>query len=696
MIRVVVRLLVRSVVVIMCIIVGGNFHPLFGSSKTTISHTDSLKSVLRTAINRIRVQVLNELAWEYRYNRLDTSFMYATQAHLLADKLGDNLGAARALRTIGLFYESSGKYDIALDYQFRALELFEAVGDRTGIASTNNITGEIYRAQGKYKQALTYYRRALEIHTATGDKERIATILTNICAVYLGEPYLVHENLDAVLDTLRYTESLYLQIDNPTIYWTWFNMSEAYQQKGDFANALRYSFKAKDDAERGGYTRYAIAALHNIGMSYSSLQQYDSALYYTLRARTMAQQAGFRDDLKESYYVLSHIYGKMLRFDNALLYYKLFTVLKDSLLSAEMQNNTMRLQMKLATATQEQEIKQLSLLRNSLIGGVLMMMMLAVAIANQYRLKQQSEAELQRTNEEILRQQSILESQASEIELTNTELNSTIESVHQRNYDLAELNREKNEILTIVAHDLKNPVSNIRMLSKLLRNDAEKLTVSEIQEFSGDIYTVSERMFELITTLLDVSAIEQGTLRFTNSVFEIASLAENVVFNYKARAQSKNIVLNFEQNQNNEGLERYPIVAYADKNATIQVLDNIISNAIKYSPHGKNVWVRILDDTEAVLVHPTQQNGLLAPSQQYLRIEVQDEGPGLTTADKEKVFGKFTRLSAKPTAGEHSTGLGLSIVKRMVEGMNGLVWVESDHGKGATFVVLLPKGESVL
>jgi signal transduction histidine kinase len=670
--------------------------PVWGASQMTNRRVDSLKSVLNTAIDKDRVQVLNDLAWEYRYNRLDTSFMYASQAQILADKIGDSIGAAQALRTLGLFYESSGKYDMALDYQFRALALFEQINDRKGIASTTNITGEIYRAQGRYKQALLYYRRALEIHKMTGNRERIATILTNICASYLADPRLKDSSLDAILDTLRMTESLYLQLHDFQVYWAWYNIGEAYQLKGDFVNALRYSFKARTAAEQAGGMRYVIAALHNIGMSYNSLRKYDSALYYAAEARSMAQRAGFRDELKESYHVLSHVHNTMQRFDSALHYYKLFTVLKDSLLSAEMQNNTMRLQMQLATATQQQEIKRLSLLRNSLMGGVLLMILLALVIWNRYRLKKQSADELRRTNDEILRQQSILEKQATEIELTNTELQSTIESVHQRNYDLAELNREKNEILAIVAHDLKNPVSNVRMLSKLLRDDAEKLTTSEVQEFSGDIYTVSERMFELITTLLDVSAIEQGTLRFSYSVFEITSLAENVAHNYKARAGSKDITLNFEQNQNEEGLERYPIVAYADKNATIQVLDNIVSNAIKYSPYGKNVWVRVLEDNQAVLTDTTPQKGLLAPSQEYVRIEIQDEGPGLTAADKEKVFGKFTRLSAKPTAGEHSTGLGLSIVKRMVEGMNGAVWVESEHGKGATFVVLLPKGEAAI
>jgi signal transduction histidine kinase len=103
----------------------------------------------------------------------------------------------------------------------------------------------------------------------------------------------------------------------------------------------------------------------------------------------------------------------------------------------------------------------------------------------------------------------------------------------------------------------------------------------------------------------------------------------------------------------------------------VQVLENLISNAVKYSPPGKNIFVRL-----------RQQSGAI-------RLEVQDEGPGLSGEDQKKLFGKFARLSAKPTGGEHSTGLGLSIVKKMVEALTGRVWCESEPGRGATFIVEL-------
>jgi signal transduction histidine kinase len=109
------------------------------------------------------------------------------------------------------------------------------------------------------------------------------------------------------------------------------------------------------------------------------------------------------------------------------------------------------------------------------------------------------------------------------------------------------------------------------------------------------------------------------------------------------------------------------------------VLDNIVSNAVKYSPHDKQVWVRLKEDK----------------ANKKVRVEVQDEGPGFSEEDKKKLFGKFARLSAKPTGGEHSTGLGLSIVKRLAEAMGANIWCESTLGKGAMFVIEFPDASAV-
>ncbi len=229
---------------------------------------------------------------------------------------------------------------------------------------------------------------------------------------------------------------------------------------------------------------------------------------------------------------------------------------------------------------------------------------------------------------------------------------------------LEELNNEKNEMMGILAHDLKNPLAAIQMAGTML-NEPETLGHTDITKFAGVITSSSQRMMELIKNLLDVNQIERGGRAFDIKSCNISFLAQAAVNDYKARAEAKQLTLHY----SSEGT----INALADEAATMQVLDNLVSNAVKYSPQGKAIYVRVR-----------------ATSAGTARVEVQDEGPGLSATDMKNLFGKFARLTAKPTGGEHSTGLGLSIVKKMVEAMRGTVWCESELGKGATFIVELP------
>jgi signal transduction histidine kinase len=271
---------------------------------------------------------------------------------------------------------------------------------------------------------------------------------------------------------------------------------------------------------------------------------------------------------------------------------------------------------------------------------------------------QQSNLELREANRHIHHQNRILGEQASEIELVNSEL----QEINER---LKAANQEKNEFLGIAAHDLKNPLSGIKMLSKILQEQSDSLTPEDIRDMTGEILLSSARMFDLITNLLDVNALETGGVVLKPNHFDVDELLSAIGESYQDAARTKSITIHHTP-------PHEPLVVYADMTATRQVLDNLISNAVKYSPHGKSVHLMGYALGDAAVV------------------SVRDEGPGLTDDDKRQLFGKFTRLSARPTGGEHSTGLGLSIVKTLVDRMGGRVRCESEQGKGATFVVELP------
>lgn len=276
---------------------------------------------------------------------------------------------------------------------------------------------------------------------------------------------------------------------------------------------------------------------------------------------------------------------------------------------------------------------------------------------------------LRSANEEIQRQVEIQTEQSAKIQLANTQL-------QEQNVRLHDLNQEKNEFLSIAAHDLKNPLSNIMMLTEMLRQPNMIQEEDKRVEAFELVISATRRMMTLIVNLLDINKIEQGNFSLSIISIDIASKARIMTDSCQTQAEKKNIRIECSA----------PAEAYirADAVALSQIMDNLLSNALKYSPRGGFVRVRVeKSDTDGE-----------GNSSAYI-FSVQDEGQGLTEEDKTKLFGKFARLSAQPTDGEHSTGLGLSIVKRMVDAMQGRVWCESEAGKGATFFVELPAASSV-
>jgi PAS domain S-box-containing protein len=244
------------------------------------------------------------------------------------------------------------------------------------------------------------------------------------------------------------------------------------------------------------------------------------------------------------------------------------------------------------------------------------------------------------------------------------------QEIEAKNQDLLRLNQEKNEFLGIVAHDLKNPLFCILGLSDILRNASEQVSLEKIVGYAGMIETSAQNMLVLISNLLDVNKIESGEFELKLAHLDLQPLLKKVVSTYSERAQLKQLKIQ---------VSSVPALVYLDESMMQEILENLLSNAIKYSPPAHNIYV-----------------SLSITPEDKVRCEIQDEGQGLSAADQAKLFGKFTRLSAKPTGGEHSTGLGLFIVKKLVTALHGEVWCESELGKGARFIVEFNRDRSLI
>ena len=221
--------------------------------------------------------------------------------------------------------------------------------------------------------------------------------------------------------------------------------------------------------------------------------------------------------------------------------------------------------------------------------------------------------------------------------------------------------RLQRELLSIAAHDLKNPITGIFGLSEIM---TEEENIKSLKEMAGRINKSSKKMLHIINQLMEVSTIDAGKMKLKINPVNMAELAQDVVESNRISAEMKNQNLKLK-------IESKPVIK-VDKERMREVFDNLVSNAIKYSERGKKIEVIVKEASGKA------------------HFEVKDEGQGLTEEDKFKLYGRFSRLSAQPTAGESSTGLGLSIAKMLVELHKGKIWAESEgRGKGSKFIAAL-------
>jgi two-component system sensor histidine kinase/response regulator len=227
---------------------------------------------------------------------------------------------------------------------------------------------------------------------------------------------------------------------------------------------------------------------------------------------------------------------------------------------------------------------------------------------------------------------------------------------------LRQLAEDKDELLGILAHDLKNHLGGMLMSVQLLNEKSKSINDTRFQRMGANILRATDQMLSFVKEFLANAEVDHGRPMKFQPVY-LHDVANNIVQRHAEHASRKGITLLLEQGK--EG-----VLVDADRAALEQVLDNLVSNALKFSPPGKTVRV--------IVGQSADERG---------ECRVVDEGPGFTAADRNEIFRRYRRLSARPTGGEPSTGLGLSIVKKLMHDMRGDLTLESEPDAGATFIL---------
>ena len=229
--------------------------------------------------------------------------------------------------------------------------------------------------------------------------------------------------------------------------------------------------------------------------------------------------------------------------------------------------------------------------------------------------------------------------------------------------DLEKTCKERNNFVANVSHEFKNPLAIINEAIAMGINGLfGKVSIKQKKMLKVAKDNI-ERLMRLTTNLLDISAMESGVVELKREKIEVGLLIDEIVANNGEEISKKQLTVK-------KDIPEDIGLLWADKDKVTQVIVNILSNAIKYTPSGGNIAIKLLGTDNEI------------------RFEISDTGPGIAREDIDKLFNKFERIFAEKQEG---TGLGLSIAKGIVELHKGKIWVESEIGKGSRFIFILPR-----
>ena len=266
--------------------------------------------------------------------------------------------------------------------------------------------------------------------------------------------------------------------------------------------------------------------------------------------------------------------------------------------------------------------------------------------------KEKAEAEVYRLNEELQQR----------VEERTHELSEKNEALAKANAELQQIDRLKSEFVSLVSHELRAPLTNMRSALELVEStqNSQDTNIASIWAIINDQVS---RLTRLVEEVLNVSRIEAGGLNVARADVDLLQVADHVVDEFAARQTGHRF-------RRPEG-RLHPRV-WADPDYLVQVVSNLVDNAVKYAPPGQDVNLSI---------EVNGDEGIVA---------VSDRGPGIPLGEQTRIFEKFHRLDTGDSKETYGYGLGLYICRRLVEAMHGRIWVESQPAEGATFKVALP------
>lgn len=550
------------------------------------------------------------------------------------------------LRLRGWYYENRGEFTKSLDNYYQALDSARKHNYLQRQTELLADLAAVYTQDMKQpEKAKSIYQESVRICEKLNDPHSLIQAYCNLGAIYnrLG---LYDSALIFLDEGMRIGKPLE-EAGKESLSEIYNNIGNTYYYQHKFAQSIAW-FRLNYNHDLSTRLPSHLADLWvdalNMADSYSEMGAYDSAEKYGQLSLQLAIQQDSKSKQSDSYQVLSTLARHRGDYKKAFEFQAKWYTLDTALVNSETYKSIAELEQKYMTRKRENEklVLQAEIAQQKFHNRIVSIMavsllLIAIAAAILFVIKRKANRQLSATNNLIVRQ----------------------------NEKLSELNYEKNSLISIVSHDLSTPFATISMWQQLLQNEQENLTVSQRKALDR-IGTATRYGEGLIRHILNVEKAETNQRKVELENLDLRIFAESMLDEFGPVAAKKDIALHLE-------CPNRSIYFLSDRQLLGRMLENLLSNAIKYTGTGKNVWMSLSDERDAI------------------SIRVRDEGVGIPQEELPHLFSKYSKISSRPTAGEASTGLGLAIVKRICEELNGKISCESSPGKGSVFTVVLKK-----
>lgn len=648
---------------------------------------DSLERALRTTLPVAdRIIMLNKVAFYYLDVDLDRSEKFSTDAINLVGEITDKNIIARTYSVKGSVLEAQGKYIASLDYHFESLALAEEMKNLTLISACDNNIGIVYNQLGEFALAAEFLLKAVAIDEALQDISGLGSDFINLASAYMGaknyEMALLYahrswknfiaikdeglqaystESLGAIFIKQRQEDSAYYYIKKSIAVaqkakltyiedLNLMHLGEIYvmQKKYDSARIFFNICIARNS--KNPHSEVMLNATTHLAHCLYDEKKYAASLVTCERAYQLCKAINNKPLTLKNCELMANIYQQQNQTSKAFTYLRLASLYKDSIMDQTISGSIdakafnarlERERLEKQSIQKDKESIAVNLLESNrqLTGQRLvnvLVTVMALSLLAVMLLVRRSSLARRKANEEL----------------------------QKKNKELQELNTEINGLVHTIIHDLKSPFNSIQGIFSLLEMEENKSdTTSQLIGHGRKALSIGN---EIIHQLLEVRELEERSDEHSYESIDLPKLLHELKEEFDLLAKSKDINLIISAEEGN---------VFTDKILVKRILQNLTSNALKFSPSKKAVTLKAkFDGTHATFV-------------------VTDEGPGFTEMDREKIYGKFQKLSARPTGGESSNGLGLATVNMLVKKLQGSIQLQSSPGKGSAFTVNIPLRE---